>query len=151
MELGSGTLQRCNIPSWHGGVLPSPNIERPEGLPCLELLQDTITVTICTRKQPPSSCLQRHVLGDLTFLGERPRLPHGPSCHHSRRLRDKHVRQELGFMWAVYQQCHSHPVGGWRECAAHSHLRVAAGRVYVCPGTAPIIPSIGCSPWREPG
>ncbi len=151
MELGSGTLQRCDIR--HGGVLTAPNIERSEGLPCLELLQDgdTISVTICTREQPPGSCLQRHVLGDLTLLSDRPRLPRGPSCCYSRRLHDKRVRQELGFVWAVHQHCHSHPAGGWRECTAHSHLRVAAGRVYVRPGTAPIIPSIECSPWRESG
>ncbi len=61
-----------------------PDVERTEGLPSLELIQDcsTISVTIISRKQPFGSDLECHVLLDLALLRERSRLTRGPSCHH---------------------------------------------------------------------
>ncbi len=151
MELGSGTLRRCNIPSRHGGVLASPNIERPEGFPCLELLQDgdTITVTILRGSNRLAA------VSNVMYSEISPFWVRGRACHVALPAATAAdcATSMSGRNWGScgHQHCHSHPVGGWRERAAHSHLRVAAGHVYVRPGTAPIIPSIGCSPWRESG
>ncbi len=104
MKLGSGTPRWRDIPFGHGRIFTSPYIEHPEHLPRLKLLQDgdAVLITVATREQPLSSCLKCHILGDFTFLGERPCLTRGPACRHRCRLCDKHVRQELGFMWAVH-------------------------------------------------
>ncbi len=52
------------------------DIEHPESLPSLELVQDgsTIAITIIARKQPLGSDLECHVLLDLNLLSEGSRL-----------------------------------------------------------------------------